>query len=49
MDKGQKVEYKVEDPFVMTAITSLEYAGMRNGVMDAMTKFKHWLTIGVTA
>ena len=33
----------------MTAITSLEYAGMRNGIMDALSKFKHWLTIGVTA
>jgi len=49
MDNGQKIEYVVTDPFVMTAITSLEYAGMRNGIMDVMTKFKHWLTIGVTA
>ena len=49
MDGGKKVEYGVDDPFVMTAITSLEYAGMRNGIMDVMTKFKHWLTIGVTA
>lgn len=49
MDNGQKAEYGVDDPFVMTAITSLEYAGMRNGIMDVMTKFKHWLTIGVTA
>lgn len=48
-ENGKKVEYLVTDPFVMTAITSLEYAGMRNGVMDAMTKFKHALTIGVTA
>jgi len=49
MEKGNKVEYLVSDPYVMTAITSLEYAGMRNGVMDAMTKFKQALTIGVTA
>lgn len=49
MDNGQKVEYKVDDPYVMTAITSLEYAGMRNGIMDALSKFKHWLTIGVAA
>lgn len=48
-ENGQKVEYKVTDPFVMTAITSLEYAGMRNPIMDALSKFKHWLTIGVTA
>jgi len=44
-----KIEYRVTDPFVLTAITSLEYAGMRNGVMDVMSKFKHWLTVGVTA
>lgn len=49
MDGGQKVEYGVDDPFVMTAITSLEYAGMRNGIMDVLTKFKHYLTVGVTA
>lgn len=44
-----KVEYKVTDPFVMTAITSLEYAGMNNGIMKPLSQFKHWLTIGVTA
>ena len=49
MENGKKVEYGVDDPFVLTAITSLEYAGMRNGIMDVMSKFKHWLTIGVTA
>lgn len=49
MDGGQKVEYGVDDPFIMTAITSLEYAGMNNGIMGAMSKFKHMLTIGVTA
>ena len=48
-ENGNKVEYKVTDPFVMTAITSLEYAGMNNGIMGAMSKFKHYLTIGVTA
>ncbi len=48
-ENGQKVKYKVTDPFVMTAITSLEYAGMRNVFMVALSKFKHWLTIGVTA
>ena len=49
MDNGQKQEYKVTDPFVMTAITGLEYAGMRNPIMDTLSKFKHWLTVGVTA
>jgi hypothetical protein len=46
---GQKVEFIVEDPFVMTAISSLAYAGLRGPMMDAMSAFKHSLTIGVTA
>ena len=33
----------------MTALTNLEYAGMRNPVMNAMGAMKHVLTIGVTA
>ena len=41
--------YKVNDPHVLTAITALEYAGMRNPAMNALSAFKHWLTIGVTA
>lgn len=49
MEDGQKAEYKVEDPYLMEAISSLEYAGLRGGAMDAMSKMKHWLTIGVTA
>ena len=49
MDNGQKREYKIDDPAVMEAITGLEYAGMRNLVMDALTAPKHWLTMGVTA
>lgn len=49
MDGGQKVEYKVEDPYLMEAINSLEYAGLRGPAMDMMSATKHWLTIGVTA
>jgi len=48
-ENGQKVEYLVTDPFVMTAITSLEYAGLRSPMWNVLTTFKHWLTIGVTA
>lgn len=44
-----KVEYVVTDPMVMTAIQSLEYAGMNNPIMKAMSMFKHYMTIGVTA
>jgi predicted RNA methylase len=48
-DGGRKAEFKVEDPYLMTAISSLEYAGLRGPMMDAMSTFKHVLTIGVTA
>lgn len=44
-----KVEYVVDDPYLMTAISSLEYAGLRGPAMDAMSTFKHVLTVGVTA
>jgi hypothetical protein len=44
-----KVEYVVTDPMVMTAIQSLEYAGMNNPIMKGMQSFKHYLTMGVTA
>lgn len=49
MDGGQKHFYVVEDPYVMTALTSLEYAGMRSPIMKALGTFKHALTLGVTA
>jgi len=49
MDDGVKHHYLVEDPYLLTALTSLEYAGMRNPVMNAMGAFKHALTVGVTA
>lgn len=49
MDGGQKRFFVVDDPYVLTALNSLEYAGMRNPVMNAMGMFKHALTIGVTA
>ncbi len=52
MDGGQK-RYSLIDqedgPYLLTALTSLEYAGMRNPVMNAMSAMKHALTIGVTA
>ncbi|HLP99230.1 MAG TPA: LPD38 domain-containing protein [Sideroxyarcus sp.] len=49
MKNGQKVEYKVEDQYLVEALSALEYAGMRGPIMDILTKPKHWLTIGVTA
>jgi DNA repair protein RadC len=49
MDDGVKRYSLVDDPYIMTALTSLEYAGMRNPVMNAMGAMKHALTVGVTA
>ncbi|MBK7786840.1 MAG: hypothetical protein IPJ57_20375 [Gemmatimonadetes bacterium] len=49
MNNGQREHYTVSDPYVLTAISALEYAGLRGGVMDAMSFFKHVLTVGVTA
>jgi len=49
MDQGQKRHFLVEDPFLLTALNSLEYAGMKNPMMNAMGAFKHALTVGVTA
>ena len=49
MDEGRERFYFVEDKAVMMAITSLEYSGMRGPIMDALSFFKHWLTVGVTA
>lgn len=48
-DNGKERYFLVEDPMLMTALTALDYAGMRNPVMDAMSTLKHWLTVGVTA
>jgi N12 class adenine-specific DNA methylase/predicted RNA methylase len=49
MRDGKKAVYKVDDPYLLVAISSLEYAGLRGPAMDALSSFKHWLTIGVTA
>jgi hypothetical protein len=49
MVRGEKRHYQVSDPHLMDAIGSLEYAGLRGGMWDAMTTMKHWLTLGVTA
>ena len=48
-DSGKQRFFIVEDPMLLAAISSLEYAGMRNPVMNAMSMFKHVLTVGVTA
>ncbi len=49
MDGGAKRFYLVDDPYVMTALSALEYAGMKGPLMDALGTMKRVLTIGVTA
>jgi GNAT superfamily N-acetyltransferase len=44
-----KVEYKIDDPYIVEAVSSLEFSGIRGPMMDILSKPKHWLTIGVTA
>jgi hypothetical protein len=48
-ENGEKRWAFIDDPHLMTAVSALEYAGMRNPVMNAMGSFKRALTIGVTA
>lgn len=44
-----KVEYTVDDPYLLDALNGMEYAGLRGPAMDALSAMKHALTIGVTA
>lgn len=48
LEQGKEKHYMIEDPFIMDAITSLEWAGWNNPAMKWMTKAKHYLTLGVT-
>lgn len=49
MDGGQQRHFLIGDPYLLEAINSLEYAGLRGPLMDALSTMKHWLTVGVTA
>lgn len=48
-DAGKEIHYTVEDPFVLDAVTALEFSGFSGPAMQAMGAFKRWLTMGVTA
>lgn len=48
MVAGQKVHYEVSDPFILTAISAMESASFKGLPMAVMSKFKHYLTLGVT-
>ncbi len=49
MDEGKERHFLIEDPYVLEAINSLSYAGLKGPMMTALSKAKHWLTLGVTA
>jgi hypothetical protein len=48
MENGKKVDYAIDDPYLLTALTALDFSGMRGPVMDALSTTKRWLTVGVT-
>lgn len=48
LDRGQKVHYMVDDPFIMTAVSSLTFTGIKGTVVDAATAAKRALSFGVT-
>lgn len=47
MDGGKAVQYKVEDPYMMEAISALNYTTPE--FFKPFSAMKRWLTIGVTA
>jgi hypothetical protein len=49
MDHGRERWFLVDDPFVLDAVSSIESAGFKGLPMKLLSKFKHYLTLGVTA
>jgi len=51
MDGGKKTSYTIDEEYapVLDAITAISRAGSDGPGAKAMGKFKHWLTVGVTA
>lgn len=47
LDAGREQHYLIDDPFIYDAITSLESVNVV-GLEKVLSKFKHWLTMGVT-
>lgn len=45
----EKIHLIVSDPYVLAAISSLEFTGLKGPLMDALSAMKHALTIGVAA
>lgn len=49
MNDGQKQSFLVTDPMLFHAISALSFTGFHNPVMNALTKFKTVMTMGVTS
>ena len=49
MDEGKQRFFVVQDPMLVSALSSLDFHGLRGPIMDGMSFFKHALTVGVTA
>ena len=51
MDDGVQRHFLVDPQHsdLLDAINGLQFAGLRGPIMDALSGFKHWLTVGVTA
>jgi len=47
LDGGREQHFIIDDPFIYDAITSLESVKVV-GLEKVLSKFKHWLTLGVT-
>ena len=47
MEQGQTQHYTIDDPYIMEAVTALNY--QPPGFFAPFSTFKKWLTIGVTA
>jgi hypothetical protein len=47
MEQGQTKHYTIDDPYIMEAVTALNY--QPPGFFSPFSTFKKWLTIGVTA
>lgn len=48
MKDGERVWYEIDDPFLLDAITAMEWSGFKGPAMEALGKFKRALTTGVT-
>jgi hypothetical protein len=48
-ENGKEIHYTVDDPFVMDAVSALEFAGLSGAANRTLGTFKRYLTIGVTA